>query len=77
MWVHVDWTLQYESSQIKLTVVNQFVSLQGVGLCESHLAVIAFIGFLVRVRSHVALEFERVRRCVCAMLTLKERHISR
>lgn len=72
------WLLLYNGKtiKIKLTVVNQFMRLQGVGLCESHLAVIAFIWFLMGMRSHVALQFECVGRGIRAVLTLKKRYVS-
>ena len=46
---------------IRLTVVDEPVGLQGVGLREAHVAVLALVRLLASVRAEVTLQLERVR----------------
>lgn len=51
-------------------IMNEPMSFQWVGLCETHVAVLALVRFLSSVRAEVALQLERVWRRIGAMRAL-------
>lgn len=55
--------------------MNQFVILKGIRLCEAHMTFVTLVWFFSSVGTKVTLQFEGIRRSICAVATLNNKYI--